>query len=129
VGPVVAESVREFLSSEANREQLERLRAAGLTVVSDAPPPRRDGPLMGHTVVITGGLETLSRDQAKRAVAAAGGKATGSVSRSTSFLVAGADPGTKLQKAESAGVPVIDEEAFLAILEGARPVPERPPRD
>jgi DNA ligase (NAD+) len=125
VGPVVAESVREFLSSEANREQLERLRAAGLTVISDAPPPRRDGPLTGHTVVITGGLEALSRDEAKRAVAAAGGKATGSVSRSTSFLVAGADPGTKLQKAEAAGVPVIDEEAFLAILEGSRPLPER----
>ena len=105
VGPVVAESIREFLSSEANRELLERLRAAGLTVVSDAPPPRADGPLTGHSVVVTGGLEAYSRDEVKRAIAAAGGKMTGSVSKSTSFLVAGVDPGTKLQKAESAGVP------------------------
>ncbi|HTI35391.1 MAG TPA: helix-hairpin-helix domain-containing protein, partial [Miltoncostaea sp.] len=125
VGPVVAESIREFLSSEANRELLERLRAAGLTVVSDAPPPRADGPLTGHTVVVTGGLEAYSRDDVKRAIAAAGGKMTGSVSKSTSFLVAGVDPGTKLQKAESAGVPVLDEAAFLAILDGSAEVPSR----
>ena len=125
MGPVVAESVREFLSSEANREQLGRLRAAGLTTVADAPAPTRDGPLRGLSVVITGGLAALSRDDAKRAVASAGGKATSSVSRLTAFLVAGADPGSKLQKAESAGVPVIDEEAFLAILDGSREPPER----
>jgi DNA ligase (NAD+) len=125
VGPVVAESVREFLASDANREQLERLRGAGLTTVSDAPPPPRDGPLTGRSVVITGGLEGFSRDDAKRAVVAAGGKATGSVSKATSFVVAGADPGSKLQKAESAGVPVIDEAAFVAILDGRRPPPER----
>ena len=75
-------------------------------------------------MVITGGLEALSRDDAKRAVVAAGGKVTGSVSKSTAFVVAGADPGSKLQKAESAGVPVIDEEAFLAILDG-QPRPRR----
>ena len=71
-------------------------------------------------MVITGGLEAFSRDDAKRAVVAAGGKVTGSVSKSTAFLVAGVDPGTKLQKAESAGVPVLDEAAFLAILDGER---------
>lgn len=125
VGPVVAESVREFLASDANREQLERLRAAGLTIAAEAPAPRADGPLTGLSVVVTGGLDTLSRDDAKRAIAAAGGKMTGSVSRSTAFVVAGADPGTKLQKAESAGVPVIDEAAFLAVLEGSTPPPER----
>jgi DNA ligase (NAD+) len=123
VGPVVADSVIEFLSSEANRDLLERLRAAGLTVESDAPAAPADGPLTGHTVVITGGLESLSRDDAKRAVAAAGGKATGSVSRSTSFVVAGVDPGSKLQKAESLGVPVVDEAAFLEILAGRSEVP------
>jgi DNA ligase (NAD+) len=125
VGPVVAESIREFLSSEANRELLERLRAAGLTVVSDAPPPRGDGPLTGHSIVVTGGLEAYSRDEVKRAIVAAGGKMTGSVSKSTSFLVAGVDPGTKLQRAESAGVPILDEAAFLAILDGSAEVPSR----
>jgi DNA ligase (NAD+) len=126
VGPVVAESVREFLESEANREQLERLRNAGLTTVGEAPPPPADGPLTGLSVVITGGLEAFSRDDAKRAVIAAGGKATGSVSTSTAFVVAGVDPGSKLQKAESAGVPVIDEAAFLAVLEGSSPPPGKP---
>ncbi|WP_217913697.1 NAD-dependent DNA ligase LigA [Miltoncostaea marina] len=125
VGPVVAESIREFLASEDNRDLLERLRAAGLTTESDEPPRPADGPLTGRTVVITGGLEAFSRDEAKRAVATAGGKATGSVSRSTSFVVAGAEPGSKLAKAESLGVPVIDEAAFLAVLAGERPPPER----
>lgn len=125
VGPVVAESIREFLTSQDNRELLERLRAAGLTMVADVPAVPADGPLTGRTVVITGGLEALSRDDAKRAVAAAGGKATGSVSRATSFVVAGADPGSKLEKATTLGVPVVDEQAFLAILSGERPPPER----
>jgi DNA ligase (NAD+) len=125
VGPVVAASVREFLSSDANREQVERLRAAGLTTVADAPATPGDGPLRGLSVVVTGGLEALSRDEAKRAITAAGGKMTGSVSRSTAFVVAGADPGSKLEKAAAAGVPVVEEDAFLAILDGSRPPPER----
>jgi DNA ligase (NAD+) len=126
VGPVVAESIMEFLSSEANLELLERLRRAGLTVESDAPAPSRDGPLIGLSVVITGGLDAYTRDDAKRAVVAAGGKVTGTVSRSTAFVVAGVDPGSKLQKAESLGVPVVDEPGFLRILAGEAPPPERP---
>ena len=129
VGPIVAESVMEFLASDANRELLERLRAAGLRAESDAPALRAEGPLSGRSVVITGGLGTLSRDDARRAVAAAGGKATGSVSRSTSFVVAGVDPGSKLQKATSLGVPVVDEDAFREILAGRTPPPERPAAD
>ena len=129
VGPVVAESVREFLSSEANLALLERLRAAGLTMEADVPAPREDGPLTGRAVVLTGGLEAMSRDDAKRAVVAAGGKVTGSVSRSTGFVVAGVDPGSKLQKAEQLGVPVVDEPAFLEILDGRRPPPERAPAE
>ncbi len=125
VGPVVAESVREFLSSDANVELLERLRAAGLTVVHDVPAAPADGPLTGRTVVLTGGLEAWSRDDAKRAVTAAGGKVTGSVSKSTSFVVAGVDPGSKLAKAESLGVPVLDEAGLLAVLSGESPPPER----
>jgi len=126
VGPVVAESIMEFLSSESNLELLERLRRAGLTVESDQPPPSGDGPLTGLSVVITGGLDAYTRDEAKRAVVAAGGKVTGTVSRSTAFVVAGVDPGSKLQKAESLGVPAVDEPGFLRILSGEAPPPERP---
>ena len=125
VGPVVAESIREFLTSTDNRDLLERLRAAGLTMEADVTAAPSDGPLTGRTVVVTGGLEAYSRDDAKRAIAAAGGKVTGSVSRATSFVVAGADPGSKLEKATTLGVPVVEEEAFLAILAGERPPPER----
>jgi DNA ligase (NAD+) len=125
VGPVVAESVREFLDADTNLALLERLRAAGVTVESAAPPPPGDGPLKGLSVVITGGLDAYTREAAKRAVAMAGGKATGSVSRSTAFVVAGVEPGSKVQKAESAGVPVIDEAEFLAVLEGTLPPPQR----
>ncbi|HSJ73975.1 MAG TPA: NAD-dependent DNA ligase LigA [Miltoncostaeaceae bacterium] len=125
VGPVVAESVREFLGTDTNLALLERLRATGLTMESDAPPPPSDGPLTGLSVVITGGLDAYTREEAKRAVAMAGGKATGSVSRSTAFVVAGVEPGSKLQKAEAAGVPVIEEAEFVAILEGRRDPPAR----
>ncbi|MGD9696004.1 MAG: NAD-dependent DNA ligase LigA [Thermoleophilia bacterium] len=124
VGPVVAESIREFLDSEANREQLERLRAAGLTIEQEVAAAPADGPLTGRAVVITGGLAALSRDEARRAVVAAGGKVTGSVSKKTSFVAAGVDPGSKLEKAEQLGVPVVDEEVFLAILDGRAPPPE-----
>jgi DNA ligase (NAD+) len=126
VGPVVAASIMDFLSSEANQETLERLRAAGLTMEGAAAPVGADGPLNGSTVVITGGLEAYSREEAKRAVLAAGGKTTESISRKTSFLVAGREPGTKLAKAESLGVPILDEAAFLAVLGGERPPPDGP---
>jgi DNA ligase (NAD+) len=123
VGPTIAASIAEFLASDANRETLERLRAAGVTVVGEAPVRVEGGPLEDQTVVITGGLDAFSRDDAKRAVIAAGGKATNSVSRMTSFVVAGRDPGGKLAKAESLGVPVIDEPTFLAVLAGEEPLP------
>ncbi|MDX6646946.1 MAG: ligase [Miltoncostaeaceae bacterium] len=128
VGPVVAESIAEFLSSEANRRTLERLRQAGVTT-SGGAPSAADGPLRGLTVVITGGLEGLSREEAKRAVARAGGKATESVSRSTSFVVAGRGAGSKLARAEALGLPVLDEEAFLAVLAGQRPPPLAEPAE
>ncbi len=125
VGPVVAEAVTEFLSSDDNRAMLERLRTAGLTVEMDVPDGPMDGPLTGCTVVVTGGLDAFSRDEAKRAIVAAGGKSTDSVSKKTTFVVAGRDPGSKVAKAESAGVPVIDELSFQRVLAGDDPLPER----
>jgi DNA ligase (NAD+) len=123
VGPVVAGSILDFLSSEANRETLARLKEAGLCLRQEVPAAPAQGPLSGCTVVITGGLDAFSREDAKRAVVRAGGKVTESVSRRTSFVVAGRDPGTKLQKAQSLGVPVLDEAAFLEVLSGKRPPP------
>jgi len=125
VGPVVAEAVTEFLSSDDNRAMLDRLRAAGLTVEMDVPDGPVDGPLTGCTVVVTGALQAFTRDEARRAIIAAGGKSTDSVSRKTSFVVVGADPGSKAAKAEKAGVPVVDEATFAAVLAGSAPVPQR----
>jgi DNA ligase (NAD+) len=125
VGPVVGEAVTEFLSSDDNRAMLDRLRAAGLTMEMDVPDGPAEGPLIGCTVVVTGSLEGFTRDEAKRAIIAAGGKSTDSVSKKTSFVVVGADPGSKVAKAEKAGVPVVDEAAFAAVLAGDQPVPTR----
>lgn len=123
VGPVVAASIIDFLSSDANRETLARLRDADLQVQHEVAVAPAEGPLVGRTVVITGALDAFSRDDAKRAVVRAGGKATESVSRKTSFVVAGRDAGSKLQKATDLGVPVLDEAAFLALLSGGEDAP------
>jgi DNA ligase (NAD+) len=118
VGPTVAASITDYLAVGANRELLERLRAAGLQVAMERPEGADDRPkpLAGCTVVLTGGLEAFTRDQAKRAVIAAGGKVTSSVSKKTSFVVAGRDPGSKLQKAEKLGVTVLDEDGLAEAL-------------
>lgn len=125
VGPVVAQSVAEFLSSSDNRSMLERLQAAGLQMHMDIPDGPANGPLTGCTVVVTGGLQSMSRDEARRAIIAAGGTATDSVSKKTAFVVAGRDPGSKVQKAEAAGVPIVDEPAFERILAGDDAPPRR----
>lgn len=125
VGPVVAEAIAEYLAVDENRTTLERLRAAGLTVEMTEVAAPADGPLTGYTVVVTGGLEGMSRDEAKAAIAAAGGKSTDSVSGKTGFVVAGRDPGSKLAKAEKLGVPVLDEAGLIAILAGDTPPPRR----
>ncbi len=123
VGPVVAEAVTEFLSSDENQAMLDRLRAAGLTMEMDVPDGPAEGPLTGCTVVVTGALRGFTRDEARTAIIAAGGRSTDSVSARTTFVVAGADPGSKVEKAGRAGVPVLDEAAFAAVLAGAHPVP------
>jgi DNA ligase (NAD+) len=113
IGPVIAESVASWFADEHDRELVERLRAAGVRMSDPEPEAPAEGPLSGTTIVLTGGLASLSRDEATRAAEAAGAKVTSSVSKSTGFVVAGESPGSKLAKAEQLGVEVVDEEEFL----------------
>jgi len=117
VGPKVAQSIVSFFAGEHNRRLVERLRAAGLQFRFDAPK-RAGGPLAGLTFVVTGTLPSLSRDEAHQLIEAAGGKTGDSVSRKTSYVVAGEKAGSKLKKALSLGVPVIDEAKLKAMAEG-----------
>lgn len=118
VGPVVAQSIRLFFEQPHNREVVEQLRASGVHweehdgAATDASPR----PLSGKTLVLTGTLPTLSRDEAKALIEAAGGKAAGSVSKKTDYVVAGDDAGSKLDKARELGVPVLDEAGLRALL-------------
>ncbi|HEY6134876.1 MAG TPA: NAD-dependent DNA ligase LigA [Rubrivivax sp.] len=113
VGPVVAQSVRAFFDQPHNREVVEQLRGAGiLWSESDGSADTSPKPLAGKTLVLTGTLPTLSRDDAKALIEAAGGKVAGSVSRKTDFVVAGAEAGSKLDKANELGVSVLDEEGL-----------------
>lgn len=119
VGPVVAHSIRTFFDQPHNREVVEQLRACGLSW------PEHDGassidpatlPLNGKTLVLTGTLPTLSRDEAKALIEAAGGKVAGSVSKKTSYVVAGEEAGSKLDKARELGLTVLDEAGLQALL-------------
>ncbi|MEO7886399.1 MAG: NAD-dependent DNA ligase LigA, partial [Polaromonas sp.] len=116
VGPIVARSIRTFFEQPHNREVVEQLRACGVTWKEGEPAARAPQPLSGKTFVITGTLPTLSRDEAKDKVEAAGGKVADSVSKKTDYVVAGEEAGSKLVKAHALGVPVIDEAALLAML-------------
>ncbi|MEH6459368.1 NAD-dependent DNA ligase LigA [Chitinimonas sp. JJ19] len=120
VGPVVAQSIRDFLQESHNREVVEQLRAAGVRWDEFEPSENlATGPLLGKTLVITGTLPSLSRDEAKALIEAAGGKASGSVSKKTDYLVAGEEAGSKLAKAQELGVPILDEAGLLALLSHA----------
>ena len=116
VGPIVAQSLRTFFDQQHNREVVEQLRACGVRWEEGEPAARAPQPLSGKTLVITGTLPTLSRDEAKDLVEAAGGKVAGSVSKKTDYVVAGAEAGSKLVKAQELGVTVIDEAALQALL-------------
>lgn len=124
VGPVVAQSIHTFFEQPHNREVVEQLRACGLTWEEGEPAARAPQPLAGKTFVLTGTFPTLSRDQAKDLLEAAGAKVAGSVSKKTDYVVAGAEAGSKLEKAQALGVSVIDEAAMLALLD--TPAPEAP---
>jgi DNA ligase (NAD+) len=114
VGPKVAEAIAEFFAAKRNRELVERLRKAGLTFTAEKKVTSSQ--LEGLTFVLTGTLPTLTREEAKEKIESAGGKVSGSVSKKTSFVVAGDEAGSKLDKAQSLGVKVLDEARLLEML-------------
>jgi DNA ligase (NAD+) len=118
VGPVVAESIHTFFQQPHNREVVEQLRACGLTWPEGEPAARVPKPLAGKTVVLTGTLPTLTRDEAKDMLEAAGAKVAGSVSKKTDYVIAGAEAGSKLDKARELGVAVLDEQGLKELLHG-----------
>jgi DNA ligase (NAD+) len=117
VGPIIAESVAAFFADARNRAEVKELRELGVRWQTSAPaPPRGEGPLAGKTFVLTGTLDGIPRGEAKRRIELLGGKVTGTVSKKTSYVVAGAEPGSKLAKANELGVAVLDQAGFEALL-------------
>ena len=119
VGPTIAASVREWFDGEGNdwhRGIVDQWAADGVRMEDERDESIRQT-LEGVTVVVTGSLERYSRDSAKEAIISRGGKAAGSVSKKTDFVVVGDSPGTKADKAEQLGVPILDEDAFKVLLE------------
>lgn len=116
-GEIVAEGILEFFAKPANRDILERLRESGVNMKSQMEETKKDDRFAGKTFVLTGTLPTMTRDEAAAIVQAYGGKVSGSVSKKTAFVLAGEEAGSKLTKAEGLGVPIIDEAAFLEMIE------------
>ena len=113
VGPTVAEDVYDYFQRPESRRLIERLLAAGIEIKK---PERREGPLTGKTFVLTGSLSSLTRGQAEERIKGLGGAIGSSVSKKTDYLVVGADPGSKLEKAQRLKIPILDEAAFLELL-------------
>ena len=124
IGPILAKSIREWASNDANIRLAQRLQDLGLHVEDDSPEPAADHPVKGLNFVITGKLDSFSRTEAANAVKALGAKATGSVSKKTDYLVAGADAGSKLERAIRLEVQVLNEDQFKEILDGNLPDPD-----
>ncbi len=117
IGPVVAESIRTFADEPRNRALIERLAAAGVNMASQVPEAGAEpGPLAGKVFVLTGTLSAMTREQAAEALEALGARVSGSVSKKTSFLVAGAEAGSKLERARQLGVETLDEAEFLTLI-------------
>jgi DNA ligase (NAD+) len=116
VGPKVAEAVFQYFREPHNQKLIDRLRAEGLQFTYQSTRPK-GGKFRGLTFVLTGTLPSLSREEAARLIEDAGGKVSGSVSKKTTYVVAGADPGSKIVKAEELGIPVLDEDTLLALLQ------------
>jgi DNA ligase (NAD+) len=118
IGPKMAEKIHEQLAEADMRALIADLEREGVVMAVEGPPPG-EGPLAGKTFVLTGTLPDLTREQASERIVAAGGRVTSSVSRKTDYVVAGENAGSKLTKAESLGVPVLDEPGLLGLLDGA----------
>ncbi|RMG20517.1 MAG: NAD-dependent DNA ligase LigA [Deltaproteobacteria bacterium] len=113
IGPEVARSIHEFFSEPKNRELIERLLAAGVRPKSEKVTRKANGAFAGLKVVLTGTLDSMTREEAKRRIEEEGGRVTSSVSKNTDLVIAGPGAGSKLTKAEALGIPIIDEEEFL----------------
>ena len=119
VGPIVAQAIRQFLDEPHNREIIEQLRAPGMVQVREMPARKvmHDGAAAGKTFVLTGTLPTMAREDAKALIESHGGKVAGSVSKKTDYVIAGADAGSKLSKAEEFGVAILDEAGLIDLLQ------------
>ena len=118
IGDKIAESAVTWLNVPANIDLVERLAAAGLTMTFTPPASQEDNPFFGKTLVFTGTMPTLGRAEAKTMAQDVGAKVSGSVSKKTDYVIAGAEAGSKLEKAQQLGVTVIDEAEFLHLLKG-----------
>jgi len=120
IGGTIAESVARFFADPRNAAEVKRLRQHGVRWPMGSPAPPREGPLVGKTFVLTGTLQSMTRDEAKTRIEAAGGRVAGSISKKTDYVVAGEEPGSKLAKAQELGISVLDESGFEELLSGAR---------
>jgi len=118
IGPIVAGAIRNYFADERNRRFVEQLAAAGVRMTR-AERPAGEAPWRGRQFVLTGALERMSRERAAERIRALGGAVSGSVSKKTHYVVAGSDPGSKLDRARALGVPILDEAAFLKLLREA----------
>jgi DNA ligase (NAD+) len=117
VGPRISHAITDFFARPANRELIAHLKAAGVKMTAEKK--QRTTQMAGMTLVLTGTLPTMSRDDAKTRIEAAGGKVSGSVSKKTTYVIAGEEAGSKLDKARELNVPVLDEAGLMKLLETA----------
>jgi len=129
IGPIVAKTIINYFAVDQNRQLVDDLIELGVNPIDDTPEPSADHPANGVTFVVTGRLDSISRSEAQNRIKTLGGKATGSVTKKTDYLLAGAEAGSKLEKAQRLGVHVIDEAEFIAFMDdGMVPVaPESTP--